>query len=87
MAASTEATLRVLRVLNECLGANVTEEELRGATRLDRILALDSIAVLEFALALEAEFGIQFADERMKREFFIDIVGLTKFLDEQPHRP
>ncbi len=87
MAASTQTTSRILRVLNDGLGANVTDEDLRGVSRLDDILPLDSIAVLEFAIALESEFGIQFAGEQMKREFFNDFASLTKFLDAPPNPP
>lgn len=56
---------RVRRVLREALALNASDQELAGVQRADDLLGLDSIATIEFALALEREFGITFDPESL----------------------
>lgn len=74
---------RVLRVLVDRVGANVTEEDLRGVTHLDEVVALDSIALLEFTVGLEQEFGIRFEQDRLEHAFLADVAVLVKYLDDR----
>jgi acyl carrier protein len=76
-----ETLSRVTRVIVERLGANVTEAELRGVARLDDIVPLDSIGLLEFTVGLEQEFAIRFEQDSLERSFLLDVAGLVKYLD------
>jgi acyl carrier protein len=81
MTCSSQTLSRVTRVIVERLGANVTEPELDGVISLDEVLALDSIALLEFTVGLEQEFSIRFEQDHLDRAFLVDVAGLVKYLD------
>jgi acyl carrier protein len=81
MTSATPTLARVSRVIADALGANVTEEELRQVSRLDEIIAVDSIALLELVVGLEREFAIRLDPSSMKRDFVLDIAGLTNYLE------
>jgi acyl carrier protein len=81
MTGSHQTLSRVTRVIVERLGANVTEADLSGVTRLDEVVPLDSIALLEFTVGLEQEFAIRFEQDRLDRSFLVDLAGLVKYLD------
>ncbi|MCP5113334.1 MAG: hypothetical protein GY953_21080 [bacterium] len=84
----TNRTLsRVVGAITGSVGANVTEEQLLGAARLDDVVPLDSLGLLEFAKGLEDEFAIRFEPERMTRDFFIDLPGLLAYLEEHAATP
>jgi acyl carrier protein len=82
MTDSNEILSRLVRVAGSELGANLTEEDLRDATRLDEVLALDSIALLRFALGVEHEFGITLDRETLDPEFFLDVARLRAYLEQ-----
>jgi acyl carrier protein len=82
MTTSNEILSRLIRVAGKKLGANLTEEDLRDARRLDEVLALDSIALLKFALGLEHEFGITLEGEFLDKEFLLDLGRLTAYLEQ-----
>ena len=71
---------RVRRVLRDTLALNVTDQELAGATRADDLLGLDSIATIEFALALEGEFGLTFDPESLDPAMFADLTRLGEHI-------
>jgi len=83
MCSSLETLSRIARVIAERVGANVTAEELRRATRLDQLIGLDSIAALELVVGLEREFAIRFEPACMDREFLMDLIGLVNYLDQK----
>jgi acyl carrier protein len=68
-------------VLNATVGADVTEDDVRDARRLDEVVAIDSLALLEFVVGLEAEFGRKFDASRLGREFFLDLNQLSAYLN------
>ena len=59
----------------------MTEQDLAGATRLDEVLAIDSMGLLKFALGVEHEFGITFDREAFDKKLFMDVKGLTAYLE------
>jgi acyl carrier protein len=81
MTTPPEPTLsRIADVIARSTGANVTPEQLGAQTRLDDLVPLDSLALLEFATELEKEFAVRFEPEQMTHEFFVDLGGLLGFL-------
>ncbi len=71
---------RVRRVLRDTLALNVSDQELAAAKRADDLLGLDSIATIEFALALEREFGLTFDPESLDPEVFADLSRLGEHI-------
>ena len=71
---------RVRRVLRDTLALNVSDHALAAAKRADELLGLDSIATIEFALALEREFGLTFAPETFDPAVFADLSRLAKHI-------
>jgi acyl carrier protein len=68
-----DALARVVRVLRDCHGIPASQA-IDGDTRLVRGgLGLDSVAVLEFVMALEEAFGLAIADEEMAAENFASV--------------
>ncbi len=74
---------RVRRVLQDALSLNASERELARAGRADDLLGLDSIATLEFALALEKEFGITLDPESLDPEVFADLLRLCEHIERR----
>lgn len=74
---------RVRRVLVEALALNASAAETSRATRADELLGLDSIATLEFALALEREFGITLEPETLDPEVFADLTRLCAHIEQR----
>jgi acyl carrier protein len=83
MTPSNEIRSRIVRVIVSELGANLTEQDLQGATRLDEVVAMDSLGLLKFALGLEREFGISFERESFDREFLLNLTGLAAYLEQR----
>jgi acyl carrier protein len=71
---------RVRRVLRDTLALNVSDQELAGAKRADSFLGLDSIATIEFALALEREFGVTFDPATFDPVVFADLALLCEHI-------
>ena len=68
------STRRRLRdVINRSLRANVSEELFARAQRLDELVTVDSLTILEFAMALETEFGIDLTSVNPGRELLMDL--------------
>lgn len=74
---------RIARVLHDALGANVPEQDLETITRLDQLVALDSIALLQLVLGLEREFDIRLDPEHAKYHFLVEVAGLVQYLDRK----
>lgn len=68
---------RVQRVLRQSLGLNASREEIAAASSIDQLLGLDSIAMLEFVMALEQEFGLTFDADHLDEELFGDLARLS----------
>jgi acyl carrier protein len=72
--------LRLERVITETLGANLAAGELEQAARLDDLVAIDSVSLLEFCVGVEREFGIRIERARFTRDFFTDLPALAAYL-------
>ena len=79
----TEIEQRVRRVLRDALSLNASDEELARVKRADDLLGLDSIATLEFALALEKEFGITLDPASLDPEVFADLSRLCAHIERR----
>jgi acyl carrier protein len=77
---------RIRRVFIDSLHLNMREEDLSYETKLDEAVGLDSVAVLEFVIALEKEFGMMFEPERLTLELVRDLKELTAYVDERTMR-
>jgi acyl carrier protein len=77
---------RILRVVNGKVGANLTEDELRHARRVDEVVPIDSLALLELVVGIEAEFGVTFDSDSLSREHLLDINQLIASLDRLTHQ-
>jgi len=71
---------RILCVVNARLGANLTERDLDGLRRLDDVLAVDSLALLELVMGLETEFAARF-EPGVGRDLVLDLDALVIYLD------
>ena len=71
---------RIRRVFIQAVSPDLTEESLRFTERLDEVAALDSIALLEFVVALEKEFGFRFEPEHLRLESLRDLDRLTAYV-------
>ena len=71
---------RVRKVLRDTLALNVSDQELAAVKRADELLGLDSIATIEFALALELEFGLTFDPESLDPVVFADLPRLGEHI-------
>ncbi len=74
---------RILGVLSRALSVNLSEEEALGTTRLDQLFGMDSMASLEFLIALEREFGLTFSSEQMVLDLLRDLPRLAAFIEER----
>ncbi|MCB9555623.1 MAG: acyl carrier protein [Deltaproteobacteria bacterium] len=53
------------------------------APLLSEELGIDSVDVLELAVAIERRYGIQIGDEQLGREAFASISALARFVERQ----
>jgi acyl carrier protein len=74
---------RVRAVLQAALSLNASGDEIARVERADDLLGLDSIATLEFALALEKEFGITLDPESLDAEVFADLAKLCAHIERR----
>lgn len=87
MERDTEIRERILRVLRETLSLNLGAEDMAGALRLEELAGLDSMAALEFLLALEKEFGIRFDPEVIELDLLVDLPRLVRFIGDRIAAP
>jgi acyl carrier protein len=64
---------RLREVINRSLRANISEEVFASAQRLDELVIVDSLTIIEFAMAIEAEFGIDLTSTNPGRELLMDL--------------
>ncbi len=75
----------IVEVVRGSLGLS-DAEPLDGETiLLDRGLALDSVALLDLVLALEARFSIRLADEDVRAANFETIARVAALIDRAQH--
>lgn len=79
----TDIEQRVRRVLRDALALGASNEEIGRARRADDLFGLDSIATLEFALALEREFGVVLDPKTLDPEVFADLPLLCAHIERR----
>jgi acyl carrier protein len=84
---SRETMDRLRRIFIEALHLNISERDLPYETPLDEAAGLDSIALLEFVTAVEAEFGVAIEPQCLELEFIRDLRRLASYLEERIRRP
>ncbi len=78
---SAHAMTRIRRVFVESMCLGVPAEELSYEQLLEETAILDSIAVLEFVAALEAEFGVSIEPKFLEFDFLSDLPALASYLE------
>jgi acyl carrier protein len=71
---------RIRKVLNMSLSLGLPEEELENLEMLDECFGVDSLAVLEFVVALEKEFTITIAPEQLELAVLKDLSRLACYI-------
>lgn len=87
MAHDIDVRIRILRILKVSLSLNLSEEEAAGADSLDAFFGMDSMATLEFLVALEKEFGIRLDLEEIESGLLRSLSRLTRHLTERTTTP
>lgn len=82
----TEIAARIRRVLIDSLSLGLRDEDVAYAERLDEVVGLDSLTVLEFVAALEKEFAIVLDPEHLDLEKLKDLAALTSYIHAQVGR-
>lgn len=77
---------RIRRVFVESLHLNLRPEDFSYEDKLDESVALDSVAAVEFIIALEKEFGITFEPEILSIEVVRSIQELADYIDARQRR-
>ena len=85
-AASRNTTDRIKSVFVSSLHLNLSEADLDYQQRLDELVGLDSLAVIEFVTALEKEFGITIEPELLRLDFVGDLAQLGAYVDDRVAR-
>ena len=87
MADQQEIAGRIRRVLIESLSPGLREEDLGCIDKLDDLVALDSMAILEFVVSLEKEFGIVIEPEQLELAILKDLPRLAGYIAGRVVRP
>lgn len=74
---------RIRRIFIESLRLNLSEEDFSYEAKLDESAGLDSVAVLEFVIAVEQDFGITFEPEMLSIDSVRDLKQLAAYVDER----
>lgn len=83
-APDTAAIAREIRqVMVEALGLRLEEHELSGVSRLTEAVAIDSVAALQFVVALERRFGIRMEEQWLDLERLGDLAALSAYVAER----
>jgi acyl carrier protein len=85
-AASRDTTDRIRTVFVKSLHLNLSEGDLEYEQRLDEMVGLDSLAVIEFVTALEKEFGITIEPELLQLDFVKDLPQLGAYVEDRMAR-
>jgi acyl carrier protein len=80
-APSPDTVNRIRRVFIEALRLNIHPADLPYADTLDEAAGLDSVAILEFVLALEAEFHVAIEPQFLQFDFLRDLSRLASYIE------
>jgi acyl carrier protein len=77
-------TVEAIReLLLECAGISLDEGRWSGVERLQEVVAMDSVALLEFVVALERRFGVTIGEDWLSVERLGDLTALTQHIRER----
>ena len=82
-AASRHTMDRIRSVFVRSLHLNLSERELDYEQKLDDLVGLDSLAVIEFVTALEKEFGITMEPELLRLDLVRDLPQLAAYVEDR----
>lgn len=71
---------RIQKVVADCLLLETSPLDLEEDGQLGELIGLDSIAMLEYVVALEKEFGITLSPDALRLELLADIRRLSEHL-------
>jgi acyl carrier protein len=80
---SRDTVERIRRVFVKALRLNVDLQDLPYADTLDEMAGLDSVAILEFVLALEDEFGVAIEAQFLQFDLLRDLSRLATYIEER----
>jgi acyl carrier protein len=85
MSSSQEQRDRIAASIREVfarsLGLQPPDVEMRESLRLNESVAMDSVAAIEFVVALEKHFGIQIGEDWLDIERLADIPRLAGYIE------
>lgn len=67
-------------VLLDSLGLDADGDEFKSIEKFHEALALDSVALLTFVVALEKRFGISIEEEWLSLERLVDLPALAAYI-------
>ena len=73
---------RIRRILIDSLELDLKEDEIEDSVNFDELFGLDSIAVIEFVIALEKEFEITIESERLTTSSLKNLDGLSAYIEK-----
>jgi acyl carrier protein len=82
MTAEESVKNRIRRILIDSLELDLKEDEIEDGVNFDELFGLDSIAVIEFVIALEKEFDITIESERLTSSSLKNFDGLSAYIEK-----
>jgi len=82
-----ETRARLLNVMNLALGTNIDSSGVDLGTRLDELVGFDSLTLIEWTAAVEAEFRITIPPGRLRLDFLVDLDAMAEYLDNASAMP
>jgi acyl carrier protein len=86
MTAEESLKTRIRRILIDSLELDLKEDEIEDGISLDELFGLDSIAVIEFVIALEKEFEITIESERLDSNSLKNLDRLSAYIEKLTDR-
>lgn len=71
------------RVLLESLRLDPEDAQLAGVERIEDAVAMDSVALLQFVVELEARYGVSLGEEWLALDRLMDLPALAAHLREK----
>lgn len=71
---------RIIKVIIRDLKLNLREDEIQKTKRLDKLLGMDSVDIIELIISLEKEFEIKIPPEYLAIKIFNDLDVLAEVI-------
>ena len=78
---------RILALFADSVHLDTGAKGLTYEEILDEVARLDSIAVLEFLIVVEKEFGVELEPAVLEFEFLRDVRGLASYIEDRTRKP